>query len=85
MGKGLICSKMPQYEPVIKHGWNGFMVGAKETGAWYRYTKQLILDKDLREGMTKNLHDTIMKMFNYEKVFQKRVDLYRKLVKPTHN
>lgn len=84
MGKGLICSRMPQYEPVIKHGWNGFMVGSKEVGAWYRYTKQLILDKDLREGMTKNLHDTIMRMFDYNKVFQKRVDVYRDLVKSMH-
>lgn len=81
MGKGLICSKMPQYEPVIKHGWNGFMVGEKETGAWYRYTRDLILDKDMRTEMTKNLRDTIMKMFDYEDIFPKRADLYRNLVK----
>jgi hypothetical protein len=56
------------------------LVGEKESGAWYRYTKMLINDKDMREELARNLQETILKDFNYEKVYEKRVEVYKKLV-----
>ena len=85
MGKPLICSKIPQYEDVIKHNVNGLLVGEKESGAWYRYTKMLINDKDMRDELARNLQETILRDFDYRKVYEKRVDVYRNLTKNKHD
>jgi glycosyltransferase involved in cell wall biosynthesis len=79
MHKPLICSKIPQYEDVIKHNVNGLLVGEKESNAWYRYTKMLINDKDMRDELARNLHETIMRDFDYKKVFPKRVEIYKNI------
>jgi len=79
MGKALICSNMDYYTEHIKHGENGFIVSKAEESGWYRYTKQLILDKDLREGMAKNLQEYVKKNFPHPEIFSKKGNLYRRL------
>jgi len=76
MGKTLICSDMDYYKEHIKHGYNGFIVSKAEESGWYRYTKQLILDKDLREGMQKNLQEYVLKNFQFPEIFAKKANLY---------
>ena len=76
MGKALICSDMDYYKEHIKHGYNGFIVSKAEESGWYRYTKQLILDKDLREGMQKNLQEYVLKNFQFPEIFAKKANLY---------
>ena len=76
MGKTIICSDMDYYKAHIKHGYNGFIVSKSEESAWYRYTKQLILDKDLREGMQKNLQDYVLKNFQFPEIYAKKANLY---------
>ena len=81
MGKTIICSDMDYYKQHIKHGENGFLVSKSNPMGWYKYTKQLILDKDLREGMAKNLHEYVMKTFPPGEIFSKKANLYRRIYK----
>jgi glycosyltransferase involved in cell wall biosynthesis len=76
MGKTLICSDMDYYKEHIKHGYNGFIVSKAEESGWYRYTRELILDKDLREGMQKNLQEYVLKNFQFPEIFAKKANLY---------
>jgi glycosyltransferase involved in cell wall biosynthesis len=79
MGKTIIASNMNYYAEHIRHGENGFIVKHNDPMGWYKYTKQLILDPQMREGMAKNLQDYVLKNFCFQEIFCKKGNLYKRI------
>ncbi len=48
---------------------------------WYKHIKRLVLDEDLRNQMSENLHKMVMENYTTEVLTEKRAKLYRSLLK----
>lgn len=78
----IICSDVLPYNVDGSHGKNCLLVKSSKNEAktWYKYAKNLIIDKDLRESMGNNLYNDFKEKYNLENTNKKRVNLYMNLI-----
>ena len=79
--KCLIASDLYMYGELLTHGENGMVVNPRRNHKdWYKHIKQLVLDEDLRNKISKNLYDFISIEYNLNSVTNRRCEFYRELL-----
>ena len=79
--KCLVASDLYVYKDLLEHGENAMLVDSRKNHKlWYKYIKQLILDEDLRNKLSKNLYDFISIEYNLNSVTDRRCDFYKGLI-----
>lgn len=74
--KCLIAQDFGIYKDILEHGVTGFLV-SDDKKDWDKYIKKLILDKDLREKVSENLHKYVLENYSMDKITKSRVQLYK--------
>lgn len=79
----VVCSDVPPYNIVGKHMYNCLLIPDKPNNKkyWYRELKKLILDENLRKEIGENLYNDFSKKYHLDVVNQKRVELYKNIIK----
>lgn len=83
--KVLIAQDFGVHGELIKNGETGILVPARNNNiGWYQAIKKVILDKDYREYLAKNLNKFVMENYTLEVVTKKRVDIYKDIYEKNH-
>ncbi len=61
---------------MVEHGVNGFMAAPRDSKEFYKYTKQLVTDADLRQRMSTAGREIAVKTFHWHEVFANLVNYY---------
>jgi glycosyltransferase involved in cell wall biosynthesis len=88
--KALIAQDFGPYQIDVKNayqfggGWdvngNGILIETnKNHKDWYKFIKKLILEPELVQQLSENLHNTVKNLYSVEAVSDSRRDLYKKL------
>lgn len=88
--KALIAQDFGPYQIDVKSayqyggGWdangNGILIETnKNHKDWYKFIKKLILEPELVQQLSENLHNTVKNLYSVEAVSDSRRDLYKKL------
>ena len=75
--KAFICQDYGIYSGHIEHGKTGLLV--KDDNDWYTHIKMLILDKDLRLKLGRNLNKYVNPKFAIETIAKQRVEFYKSI------
>jgi len=76
MGKAIIASNVGPYADVIEHGVDGFLVNPRRQIDWYVFMKRYTENPDLIKEHANNLTNKIKKLFDIEKITNKRKEIY---------
>ena len=81
MGKCLIASDLYMNTKLLTHGENAMLVNTRKNHKlWYRYIKQLVLDEDLRNKLSKNLYNLVNPCYTLSHVTNKRCAWYKEIL-----
>lgn len=76
--KVIIAQDYSIYKKFIKHGENGFVINkSMNERGWYVHIKKLILDNELRDKLSKNLHEFVKDRYSLKTLTKERVDIYK--------
>ncbi len=78
-GLPCLCSNVRGINEVIRHNYNGWLVGTDSDNIRKGIIK-LMSDKKLREKLSKNARETIEKQYSLERVLKKEINLYNQLI-----
>lgn len=74
----VIVSSIQQYEDMIEHGENGFLVKEKRAHKDFtKYVKTYINNPELMQEHAEKLHELCMHKYNLENISQKRLEFYQ--------
>ena len=80
--KVLVAQDYGIYHDLIKNGENGILIPTKDNNkGWHKALKKLILDKNYRDMLAKNLNEFVIKNYTLEIVTKKRVAFYEEIIK----
>jgi len=81
MSKVLIATDRYVYSDLLTHGENGLLVDPRKNHKlWYKYIKQLVLDEDLRNKLSKNLYNLVHPVYTLEYVTNQRCAWYKQIL-----
>lgn len=79
--KAVIASNVYPYANLIEHDKDGILIdNRKGHKDWYKYVKQLVLDKDKRNYLKNNLHSKIITNFDAFKYKDKIEGIFRSVI-----
>lgn len=85
MGKALIASDVYMYKEILTHGVDAMLVNPKKDHKlWYKYIKQLVLDKEMRDSMSNNLYNKVYPWYTLEEVTKQRCKFYKEILNETN-
>ena len=90
--KALIASNFGPYQIDTKNAYqkgggydldgNSLLIdSSKNHKQWFKYVKELILNEELRNKLSENLHEIVKDKYSLQNTAQMRVDFYNKILK----
>lgn len=81
MGKALIASDVYMYSELLTHGENAMLVDPRKNHKlWSRYIKQLVMEPELREELSKNLYNLVYPRYTLQNVTNERCEWYKQIL-----
>jgi len=81
MGKALIASDVYVYNELLTDGEDALLVDPRKNHKmWYKHIKKLVLDKELRDKLSKNLYNLVYPVYTLENVTNNRCEWYKSLL-----
>ena len=77
--KVLIAQDFGIYKKLIKNGENGILVSDNKKG-WHKAIREVILNPELREKLSTNLHNFVKDKYELKNVTRNRLDFYKKIL-----
>jgi glycosyltransferase involved in cell wall biosynthesis len=79
-GRAIVATDVPGCREIVRHGENGLLVPARDSGALAEALKQLILDPALRQRMGRRGREIAEAEFSIERINRETLALYRELL-----
>ncbi|MCA9732595.1 MAG: glycosyltransferase family 4 protein [Deferribacteres bacterium] len=78
-GKAIVATEVGQIAEVIEDGKNGFLFNRQNVAGLYEKISKLVASKDLREELGKNARIDAEKIYNWDIIAARMIDVFEKI------